>query len=412
VQEVAVSKAAEVHCGDHSVAWTDFNDVVPLALRFEYILPHSTNGAATVQSLSMTRSEVKKQSVKPLLTLLFLFANFQATKAWDKIFALLGLTNIPIQPNYSLPIKDVYRQTAMGIISQSSNLDLLSLPPGRTDHFSNDLPSWAPDWEVRDQEVLPILPEIIDSVHDFAVYCASGPHRIFSPQFSASEKLLQVAGHLVDVVEHVSDTWDLESPWLDPHWKPSATEAHSWMCRQHVCLQNWEHTAGAHSQARYFNDDNMFDVFWQTICGWYEPTEYLARRACYHQYRKAEAIYRYIHRLPAPMAYYLCLLVTITGFAALVTDCLHIPRNASSRFLNGNKLTKNRRIIRTENGYVGIAPHFAEKGDWIALFKGGKVPLVIRREGLNWRLVGDAYVHGIMFGTAWKENECQTTFLA
>jgi hypothetical protein len=45
-------------------------------------------------------------------------------------------------------------------------------------------------------------------------------------------------------------------------------------------------------------------------------------------------------------------------------------------------------------------------GDRIALFKGGMVPLIIREEGTRWRLIGDCYIHGMMKGEAFQEDEC------
>jgi hypothetical protein len=65
----------------------------------------------------------------------------------------------------------------------------------------------------------------------------------------------------------------------------------------------------------------------------------------------------------------------------------------------------NRRAMRTQEGYVGLALGIAEVGDRIALFKGGKLPFVIRSRGSDWELVGDCYVHGIMHGKALKQDE-------
>jgi hypothetical protein len=40
------------------------------------------------------------------------------------------------------------------------------------------------------------------------------------------------------------------------------------------------------------------------------------------------------------------------------------------------------------------------------------VPLVLWREGeKGWKVVGDAYVHGIMKGEAWREEGCKKIFI-
>ena len=66
-----------------------------------------------------------------------------------------------------------------------------------------------------------------------------------------------------------------------------------------------------------------------------------------------------------------------------------------------------RRLGRGENGFLALLPGEAEVGDRIMLVKGGRVPLLLRRdeEGL-YRLVGEAYVHGIMDGEMFEEAKC------
>ena len=68
----------------------------------------------------------------------------------------------------------------------------------------------------------------------------------------------------------------------------------------------------------------------------------------------------------------------------------------------------NRRLIRTSQGYIGIAYDAAKVGDAIAVCQGGRLPLVVRREGERWRLIGDCYVHGIMQGEVFAEEKCKT----
>jgi hypothetical protein len=73
--------------------------------------------------------------------------------------------------------------------------------------------------------------------------------------------------------------------------------------------------------------------------------------------------------------------------------------------------SKGQRIIRTRNGYIGLAPCCTRPGDWIGVFKGGKVPLVIRPDGPHWLLIGECYIHGIVKGEVWNEGKCETVWL-
>jgi hypothetical protein len=69
-----------------------------------------------------------------------------------------------------------------------------------------------------------------------------------------------------------------------------------------------------------------------------------------------------------------------------------------------------RRLFRTKKNYLGIAAESVEKGDAVWVLAGAAVPLVLRPAKLGrWKLVGEAYVHGIMNGEVAKSmgNELQ-----
>ena len=68
----------------------------------------------------------------------------------------------------------------------------------------------------------------------------------------------------------------------------------------------------------------------------------------------------------------------------------------------------NRRLIRMKQGYIGLGYDAVRVGDSIAVCQGGRLPLVVRREGERWRLIGDCYVHGIMRGEVFAEKKCET----
>jgi hypothetical protein len=60
-----------------------------------------------------------------------------------------------------------------------------------------------------------------------------------------------------------------------------------------------------------------------------------------------------------------------------------------------------RRLVRTSHGHFGLAPETAEPGDQVWLLQCAQVPFVLRpRLDGRYSLVGEAYIHGIMFGEA------------
>lgn len=70
--------------------------------------------------------------------------------------------------------------------------------------------------------------------------------------------------------------------------------------------------------------------------------------------------------------------------------------------------THNRRLVKTEKGYIGLAGMNVGCGHDIFVCEGGKFPLVVKKDNRGrLRLVGDCYVHGIMGGEAFDERRCE-----
>jgi len=81
--------------------------------------------------------------------------------------------------------------------------------------------------------------------------------------------------------------------------------------------------------------------------------------------------------------------------------------------INGTKYCRrkilgfHRTLFKTGHGYVGISSRHVKEGDAVALFQGGKMPLVIREaEEGKWHIVGDTYIHGIMNGEEFACSRC------
>jgi hypothetical protein len=60
---------------------------------------------------------------------------------------------------------------------------------------------------------------------------------------------------------------------------------------------------------------------------------------------------------------------------------------------------RQRPRIATKNGYIGLGPWDTEQGDVVCLLFGGSTPFVLRKSvNETFKLVGDAYIHGVMDG--------------
>ena len=65
-----------------------------------------------------------------------------------------------------------------------------------------------------------------------------------------------------------------------------------------------------------------------------------------------------------------------------------------------------RRLARTDNGLLAMAPAGTQVGDRVLLLEGGSVPFVARLRTDVWEMVGSAYVHGAMYGEMWDREMC------
>jgi hypothetical protein len=69
---------------------------------------------------------------------------------------------------------------------------------------------------------------------------------------------------------------------------------------------------------------------------------------------------------------------------------------------NMEHVTTHRRLFTTTAGFVGLSPQDAKAGDLVVILFGGHVTYILRESVSNrnstYTLVGDAFVHGIMYG--------------
>ena len=76
-------------------------------------------------------------------------------------------------------------------------------------------------------------------------------------------------------------------------------------------------------------------------------------------------------------------------------------------FLDQCSRIELRRMARTLAERLALVPEGSCVGDMIALCKGGSVPLVLRRHPDGFQLIGESYVHGVMNGEAFIEEQCK-----
>jgi hypothetical protein len=62
----------------------------------------------------------------------------------------------------------------------------------------------------------------------------------------------------------------------------------------------------------------------------------------------------------------------------------------------------HRYLFRTQQRHIGLGPDSLQPGDCVWVLSGGRLPFILRQIDANdesrYELVGEAYVHGVMYG--------------
>ncbi|KAK0609601.1 heterokaryon incompatibility protein-domain-containing protein [Bombardia bombarda] len=366
----------------------------------------------------------------------------------DKVYALLGLAaaagmapsstpgEIPaaLLPSYAKPYTDVFRDVtqflletgSLGILSHVEDASL------RTEGAKTSLPSWVPNFEVFqiatilglgrnatakgfvaggneqiactiDNNVLHIDACKLDEVLQFGPY--------YGDESTTQAEFLEASARLVDLFQ----PYPTGEAIVDVFWRTLITNtssnyggpvADSW--RRHFigsCLQ-------AASEIRLrgilqeLGDDASGDAFTQALSEKLYAIEGDHRRWVLMVQSETYNI---------PLAPY-TMNTWAPGLYNVFTRGMRETGRAPDEYLAQNNASLYRDAMRQNctyrrvfttagRGYVGIGPRSVERGDGVYLLKGAKVPFVMRKgEGGMLKIVGECYVHGVMYGEEVKDR--------
>ncbi|KIW00453.1 uncharacterized protein PV09_07978 [Verruconis gallopava] len=302
--------------------------------------------------------------------LISVLRGFDATNPRDKLYALIP-TSVDgdelIDVNYELPVDEVYTNAALSIIQKHHSLDILGHCTMSETGSLENLPSWVPNWTSKSGPI-PFFKRSLVS-QKTSEEAASG-RDVIGKLFNASgdtraqtsidrySNILSVEGFIFDKVELVS---------------PSTGNSH---------------------------DSSAIAVDW---------IEWLDTLSCtpdaHQALRKAlpRVLVADTYRFSVDVGMRGCIQPSLAGkvgnesllkINAIEPDDIHEsvtgPHPASFR----------RKLIVTEQGYLGLTAEQVEKNDVVAICCGGQLPLVLRATSNHYTLIGEAYIHGIMDGEA------------
>jgi hypothetical protein len=428
VQEVVLSQEAVIVCGTNTMRWDSFARAIETGLANgiweEIVLGFVRDSTFDhFRSLmSIGRSIARESIADQLLDLLVGLRNRNSSDPRDKIFAALGMINghgneIGILPDYQSPVEDIYTRTAASILIAAENLDILGVCS--TNQHGNStlgLSSWVPDWSVTHFIPAPLKTAVISS------YKATGESKT-SPKF-LNGKILVVSGHIFDTISSLGDTMpDInDEPWgaiEDAPDDAGILESLRDISHDFTIMYNnlvslvphlaifisWEKFAAVNEQSMSTTGESHMEVYWRTLCADQMPDGYDTAKSQFRVWYDSLSPIRSF--MNWKMDYFSSLFKPIGFLAYIRSTWKEYP--AFSALMGHVTL---RRIARTKKGHLCLVPGSTQPGDEVWLFRGSKVPLVVRPdEGEHWKLVGEAFIHGIMNGEGYDDAACRDLHL-
>jgi hypothetical protein len=312
--------------------------------------------------------------------------NYRATDARDKIYAFLGLSQFDIEADYKATVVDLYVRFATQyllralsdprIAGRSSRkvMNLIS-SAGRANQREH-LPSWVPDWSTHLQ-TRPLVPRPLPSTERVPGYYAGGS--ALSQIELLGENRLLLSAKLCDSVAiagiarlKVGESMSRKQFQVTmDEWLTDAMRIYS-------LADPW-----------YPTGESKDEVFKRTL---------IANRD-----RGGE-----IASLDTTQRCY-------NGWGILLRRHVYLSffdkeRSTGDEWLyfHATMAARGRVLMLTSGGYIGLVPYGTREGDTIGILLGGGAPVVLRLagcdlHGLQYELIGEAYVHGWMDGEMVRE---------
>lgn len=341
----------------------------------------------------------------------------EVTNPRDRIYGVLGLlpavdktpqVNHGIVITYEAEINEVFRESTKRCLQVTESSRVLAGSAGCLGHDLPGLPSWAmcPVRRVAVDGIMLNMP--FEGSKTWKSSRSSG----WRPLFDIGGSLLGVCGFVFDRVMLVGTTRvDLGGSHHSVagliQWAESVMK---WV----LCYFEWKALANLDGAEFYQgSSETIIEAFRQTLCA-AEPFEDLLTDDYRERFRKFD---EYVTKE------FSFLVKSSTGrvrtrdkFFAL-GKCLKgllqymTSLSAAANFGSEVEWCVNKKFVRTDMGYIGIASHGTQEGDCVVLLAGAQTPFILRPDGPRWTIAGECYIHGIMNGEAWDESKCNTLWI-
>jgi hypothetical protein len=398
IQEVVVAKETILRCGTQSAKWEDLAYAMALLTPSGLAQLSSSDengylqfeGCLNLRATFSLRGSRDNRNAMRLQHCLLLGNEFSATLPQDKIFSMLGIAgdaaDETLDPDYSIPAQALYIRVTRYLYERDRYLHLLHLAGIGYPRKLPDLPSWVPDFSVRRRSTI------------LGVVDRYGADNLVTPIMEINEaNQLTLQWTCLDYVVEVI------RPMPELRRSPDRQESK----QSRVDLIEWfdETAQWVKSLAPYPTDEECDVVYWRTLlCDMSFASGFASQNPIYAEYpERFGAMLQFLRwsvELPMPPD-----VEDATMFILLEERELLIKIIMEAR---------DRRLFRTERGYVGLGPAGLSAGDIVCTVSGTVTPFLLRRrdQAEVHDLVGECYLDGIMRGEGQKFGMTRTILLA
>jgi hypothetical protein len=419
IQELSLSQFAEVIVGGSTLVWQDLADAC-------YVLDESGLSSLVlgakhrnVNCMDVFRWSLAHGEELDPLNLAEHARSFETTDARDRIYGLLGIieTDHPkYVVDYNLSIADVYAGFTLYCIDRNSNLDIFGTlhtpdigqgsPNGLT-----DMPSWVTDWD---------KPRMGRKLITDPNYNAS-PGRAPS-LVRISSNLLKVRGLLIDSIIAVGSPFLNEARYSKrfpgTQYGLKSEEASSVIKSWFAAVESvpycyatgeWKGHAFATTLLAGFGEKpwdlsskppqkdlvcysgsrvEVFKHLWWWLESMLGSGSDIDRRRIFP-----------IGKTIMPDQWHLSSGIDNPKPGAVA----RLAKEMNSILASASGYTS---LFATKNNWIGTGPVNIQVGDLVYLFYGARTPFIIRKGNSKgiYRLVGETYIHGLMFGEALQKG--------
>lgn len=443
VQEAAWAKESEIMFGLFTFRWDTLIDSWNLLVQFGLLQPsigdmRVSKGLLGLRDILKVCDICRRGGFSNMIQVMRLTREFNTTDTRDRCFAVFSLLGDgPVgrgfTPDYTLPVEKVYEQFAKYLVQMGEGAVMLSYPGLQRRRNILRIPSWVPDWTLQSPA---LAPKALLTIRNEPYYAAdfAEPYIVCADPSSHSETNIIVKGFVLDQIMNLSEPYSAQE-------SPSSVN---------YDLLAWNQTTSAtYTKAldqQQLTYSNPADVFARTLL---VDDTYSGANAC---------------QTTTPISH-----PARTHARAFSSENPGSPvwlgararRDEVSTFrLQMMAAGSGRRFAITKEGRMGLVPWCAEVGDEVCVVLGSSVLIVVRRgsQGLQeengkeedkenesdgrkskkkieqkyqrkqegpeddrnlvngegnalkkekWILIGDTYVHGLMYGEAFTQHKFQ-----